>query len=304
MNLEHIYIKLLEKIQEKQILLNEPMKKHTTLKIGGPADLFINVKSLEEIQYVLKIVNEYNIPLFVIGNGSNLLVRDSGIRGIVLKLNLQDIEINEQEQKIRVGAGMPIAKLSQIALKHSYSGLEFAAGIPGTIGGGIRMNAGAYGCELKDIVVCTKYLKKNGEICTIQNIEHEFTYRNSIFSKLDVIILETVLKLKNGDKEEIHNKMQEYNTKRREKQPLSIPNAGSTFKRGEDFITAQLIDKCGLKGYRIGDAAISNKHAGFVVNLGNATSENVIELVDFVKQKIKQEFGKEIELEVEIVGEI
>lgn len=196
MNLEHVYLKLLEKIEKKEILIDEPMKKHTTLKIGGPADLFINAKNAEEIMFILKISEEHDLPLFVLGNGSNILVTDLGIRGIVLKTNLQELEVNDKIQEIKVGAGVPLAKLSQVALKHKLSGLEFATGIPGTIGGGIRMNVGAYGSELKDVVLNTTYIKKNGEIYTITNEEHNFTYRNSIFSKEDAIILETTLKLK------------------------------------------------------------------------------------------------------------
>ena len=304
MNLEHIYAKLLEKIDKEQILINEPMKKHTTLKIGGPADLFVNAKKVDEISFVLKIADDYKIPLFVLGNGSNILVTDLGIRGIVLKTNLQELEVNDKIQEIKAESGVPLAKLSQIALKHKLSGLEFASGIPGTIGGGIRMNAGAYGSELKDVVLSTTYMKKNGDICTITNAELNFTYRNSIFSKEDAIILETTLKLENGNEEKMRNMMKEYSEKRREKQPLEFPNAGSTFKRGKDFITAELIDKSGLKGYRIGDAEISSKHAGFVVNKGNATAKDVISLVEYVKQTIKEKFGKEIELEIEVIGEL
>jgi len=195
-------------------------------------------------------------------------------------------------------------KLSNIALKEELTGVEFLAGIPGTIGGAIRMNAGAYGKEMKDIVVSTKYMERNGKIKKIDLKEHKFEYRSSVFSDLDVIILETTIELKYGDKEEISNTVNEYMKSRIEKQPLDFPSAGSTFKRTKDMITAKMIDECGLKGYRIGDAAVSDKHAGFVVNLGNATCKDVLELTEYVKKKVKEKFNQEIELEILVIGEV
>lgn len=296
---------LQKKIDKKQILANEPMSKHTSLKIGGIADFFVKVSNITELKFVLELSKKNKIPLTIIGNGTNLLVRDKGIRGIVLKPEFNEFKVERNKDKafITVGAGFPVGKLANIALKEELSGLEFLAGIPGTIGGAIRMNAGAYGKEMKDIVVSTKYMQKDGKIKKINLEEHNFSYRNSTFSKLDVIILETVIEVDYGKNEEIQNKINEYMTSRIEKQPLDLPNAGSTFKRLEDIPTAKLIDDCGLKGYRVGDAAISEKHAGFVVNLGNAKAVEVIELINYIKEQVKIKFNKNIELEILVIGE-
>lgn len=293
-----------KKFNEKDILIDEPMSKHTTFKIGGNADIFVKANTIEKIQYILKLVKDNNIPLFIIGNGSNLLVKDEGIRGLVLKIEIEGINIIEENDKIKVtvGAGVKLAQLAQILLKNSIEGFEFASGIPGTIGGAIRMNAGAYGTEMKDIVYQTTYLDYEGNLHTILNNEHNFEYRNSRFSKEKSIILETVFLLKKGNAKEIKTKIEEYSKQRREKQPIGVPNAGSTFKRGNDFITAKLIDECGLKGYKIGGAEVSNVHAGFIVNTGNAKSNDIIELANYVKDKVYEKFNKKIELEIEIIG--
>lgn len=296
---------LQKNIDKKQILVNELMSKHTSFRIGGKADFFVKIANVTELKFVFELSKTNNIPLTIVGNGTNLLVRDKGIRGIVIKLEFNEFKIERHTQKafITVGAGFPVGKLANIAVKEDFSGLEFLAGIPGTIGGAIRMNAGAYGKEMKDIVVSTKYMQKDGKIKKINLDEHKFAYRNSIFSERDVIILETVIQVTYGPKEEIQNKINEYTKLRIEKQPLQLPNAGSTFKRLEDVPTAKLIDDCGLKGYRIGDAAISEKHAGFVVNLGNAKASDVIELTEYIKQTIKNKFDRNIELELIIIGE-
>lgn len=301
---ENLIKDISKKFEKENILINEPMSKHTTFKIGGNADIFIKADTIEKIQYILNIVKEYEIPLFILGNGSNILVKDEGIRGITLKIELADIKIEENSEnvKIKVGAGVKLAQLAQTLLKNSIENFEFASGIPGTIGGAIKMNAGAYGSEMKDIVYETTYLDYDGNIITINKDEHEFEYRKSIFSNKQAIILQTTLILKKGNKEEIKSKMQEYLNQRKEKQPLNIPSAGSTFKRGNDYITAKLIDECGLKGYKIGGAEVSNIHAGFIVNTGNATSNDVIKLVKYVKEKVYKEFKKEIQLEIEIIG--
>ena len=209
-----------------------------------------------------------------------------------------------EEDKVRVGAGNLLSKISNEAFNRGLSGLEFANGIPGSIGGAIRMNAGAYGSQFKDIVVSSKYLDKDLNIHEIRNEEHEFKYRHSRFCKnKNDIIISTVLQLKKADKEEIKLKMDENNNSRKEKQPINSPNAGSTFKRGEGYITAQLIDKCSLKGYNVGDAYVSEKHAGFIVNKGNATAKEVLELINIVKKKVYEKFNVNIELEIEVLGE-
>ena len=298
----------LEKIisEESVILVNEPMSKHTSFKIGGNADIFIKAKTEEDIKQILRYSNENNIPLTIVGNGSDLLVKDGGIRGIVVKVDIDIFEIekiNDEDYIVTVGTGVKNGYLAQKLLIDEIEGFEFASGIPGSIGGALRMNAGAHGGEMKDIVLETMCMDKQGNICVLSNEEQEFEYRNSIFKLNKYIILSTKLKLKKGIYKEIKEKMDEYANWRKEHQPIEYPSAGSTFKRGTDFITAKLIDECGLKGYSIGDAEVSTKHAGFVINKGNAKAKEVIDLIEYIKEKVADKFGKEIELEVQIIGE-
>ena len=333
---------------------NEPMSKHTSFKVGGNADIFITVDSQEKLLKVLKFVknnkftlnkqtwkkvNTYNenkenvseqsMPIIVIGNGTNLLVKDGGIRGLVIKyiannysivdsknanidekkihsldLSFSKLNFEDDSYYVTVSSGLTNALLAKILLDNSLSGFEFAGGIPGTIGGAVYMNAGAYSLEMKNIVVSTKYLDLNTyEIKTIANNEHNFEYRKSIFQNLNTVILETTLKLQKGNQEDIKTKMHEYAEKRKATQPLDKPSAGSRFKRGTDFITAKLIDESGLKGYSIGGAQVSEKHAGFIINTGNATAKDIINLINYVKEKVYEKFGKTIEEEVKIIGE-
>ena len=295
---------LQKKIHRNQILKDEPMSKHTSLKIGGAAEYFIKIKTIEELKYILELSKEQNIPLQIIGNGTNLLVKDGGIEGFVVKLEFNDFKIKKTKDEVLItaGAGLSLATLSTIAVKEELTGLEFLSGIPGTVGGAIRMNAGAYGGEIKDIVLKTKYIDYEGRIKTLTLKEHEFEYRNSIFSRINAIILETTIKVKKGIKEEIDAKIKEYAEARREKQPLEYPNAGSTFKRKNGIITSKLIDEAGLKGYSIGDAEISTKHAGFIINKGKATAKDVLELIDYIKKIIKEKFNEDIELEILVLG--
>lgn len=297
--------KLQEIVKRNNILKNEPMSKHTSLKIGGIADYFIKVKTVDELKKLLEFVTENNIPTTIVGNGTNLLVRDGGIRGIVIKLELNDFKIKKtaKDVLITVGSGMTLAALSAIAVKEDVAGLEFLSGIPGTIGGAIRMNAGAYGSEIKDVVVKTRYMTYDGKIKTLDLEEHEFEYRNSVFSKMDVIIIDTTIKTKKGTKAEIEAKINEFAASRKASQPLEYPNAGSTFKRKEGVITAKLIDECGLKGFCIGDAEVSTKHAGFIVNKGKATAKDVLTVVEHVKKEIKNKFGLDLDLEILVIGE-
>lgn len=298
----------LEKIisEESVILVNEPMSKHTSFKIGGNADIFIKAKTEEDIKQILKYSEGNNIPLTIVGNGSDLLVKDGGIRGIVVKVDIDIFEIekiNDEDYIVTVGAGVKNGYVAQKLLIDEIEGFEFASGIPGSIGGALRMNAGAHGGEMKDIVLETMCMDKQGNICVLSNEEQEFEYRNSIFKLNKYIILSTKLKLKKGIYKEIKEKMDEYANWRKEHQPIEYPSAGSTFKRGTDFITAKLIDECGLKGYSIGNAEVSTKHAGFVINKGNAKAKEVIDLIEYIKEKVADKFGKEIELEVQIIGE-
>lgn len=304
MEKQKIYELLTNEIKQGIVKIDESMKKHTNFKIGGNADVFVIAKSIEEIKCVIKFSKENNIPLTILGNGSNVLVSDKGIRGIVLQIGLKEIKVEKHENAlIEVDAGAMLGALAQILLKQSISGFEFAAGIPGSIGGAIRMNAGAYGGEMKDIVKDVTVLNEKGEISVLTNKECEFSYRHSRFTNSKEIIIKATLELPFGNENEIKAKMDEYAQSRKEKQPLNLPSAGSTFKRGADFITAKLIDECGLKGYTSGDAQVSTLHAGFVVNLGNATAQDVLSVVNHVKQVVLEKTGKQIELEIELLGE-
>lgn len=291
-------------IPEEDIYINEPMSKHTTFKIGGNAEIFVKVRNIEQIEKTIELSRKIKKPLKIIGNGSNILVKDEGIKGIVAKICTNSYEWVDDES-IRVDAGLLNSKIAQILLEKELSGFEFAAGIPGTIGGAVKMNAGAYGGQMSDIVVSTRYLNLENEqfkVEQVSNSEQDFSYRHSMFSN-NTIILDVILKLRKGNKTKIQEQMNKYRKSRIEKQPIDKPSAGSTFKRGKDFITAQLIDECGLKGYSIGGAQISEKHAGFIVNTGNATAKDVIDLVEFVKKQVLEKFNKTIELEIEIIGE-
>lgn len=281
---------------EENIFVNEPMKKHTTFRTGGNADYLVTPTSKEEIIELLKI----DIPKTVIGNGSNLLVKDGGIRGLVIQL-LKNDRYTINENVIEAGSGIFVAKLSQLALKEGLTGLEFACGIPGTLGGAIYMNAGAYGGEMSDVVVETEFLKENGEIETIT--DHQFAYRKSIFQNMNGIILSSRLKLEKGNVDEIKSKMDEYKTARNTKQPVNFPSAGSTFKRPEGYFAGKLIEDAGLKGYRIGGAEVSTLHAGFVINADNATSKDILELISYIQKTVNEKFGVNLETEVKIIGE-
>lgn len=304
MEKQKIYELLTNEIKQGIVKIDEPMRKHTNFKIGGNADVFVIAKNIEEIKCVIKFSKENNILLTILGNGSNVLVSDKGIRGIVLQVRTKEIKIEKQKNAfVEVEAGVMLGALAQVLLKQSISGFEFAAGIPGSIGGAIRMNAGAYGGEMKDIVKDVTVLNEKGEINVLTNEECEFSYRHSRFTDSKEIVIKVTLELPLGNEAEIKAKMDEYDQSRREKQPLNLPSAGSTFKRGSDFITAKLIDECGLKGYTSGDAQVSTLHAGFVVNLGNATAQDVLNVVNHVKQVVLEKTGKQIELEVELLGE-
>lgn len=303
LNIEEILEK--SKLNKENLYYDEPMAKHTSFKIGGPADVFIKVDNIEELKEILDLSKKNQIPLTIIGNGSNLLVTDKGIRGITAKLNLKDIEIKNENNKqiIKVEAGVPVGLLAQKLLKEEITGFEELSGIPGTIGGAVIMNAGAHGKEIKDILKKVTAMDYDGNIYEFTNEECKFSYRNSKFQKEKYIILQATLELEKGNSTEIKEKMDEYMQFRKEKQPIEYPNAGSTFKRGEDFVTAKLIDEAGLKGYKVGGAQVSEKHAGFIVNVDNATAKDVIELTDYIKEKIEEKFGKKINLEIQIIGE-
>ena len=290
---------------ENKIIFDEPMKNHTSFKIGGKADLFIKVQNMKELYEILEYSKNKSLPITIIGNGSNILVSDKGIRGLVIKIDIDNLEIIKKEDyaEVIVGAGYKMVKLGQELLKEELTGLEQLSGIPASIGGAIYMNAGAFGKEMKDIVISTKCIDFDGKVFELSNREQDFKYRDSIFHKKDYIIIETVLKLEYGKKEEIQKKMIECSDIRKEKQPIENFSAGSSFKRKEGVLTAKLIDECGLKGYQIGGAKISEKHAGFIINQGNATAKDVLDLINYVKKKVYEKYGVEIEEEIKLIGE-
>lgn len=301
-------------ISKEKILYNEPMKKYTTFKVGGPAECLIKIENINELKEILKFTNENNIKLTVLGNGSNVLILDKGIFGITLIIKIENTEFEETEEnlnskligqktKIKLGAGEKIAKVGMVFFKESLTGFEEIAGIPGTIGGAVRMNAGANGREMKDIIKTVKCLDYQGNEKVFTNEEMEFGYRTSILKKEKYIVTEVEIELEKGNQEEIKEKMDMYKEKRKNSQPLEYPSAGSTFKRGIDFITAKLIDEAGLKGTHVGDAEVSTKHGGFIINKGNAKAKDILELVEIVKKEVYKKYQKQIELEVEIVGE-
>ena len=292
-------------IEKSKILYNEEMKKYTTFKIGGKAECLIKIDNIKDLKKILRFVNENGVLLTVLGNGSNVLVSDKGIKGITIIIKIEKIDIKEKNEKVEitVGAGEKIGKLGVLFLKNEITGFEELSGIPGTIGGATRMNAGAHGREIKDIVKIVKCVDNKGNEKEFTNEQMEFGYRTSILKKEKYIVTEVKIELEKGNKEEIQNKMNEYAKYRKEKQPIEYPSAGSTFKRGKDFITAKLIDDAGLKGYSIGGAQISTKHGGFIINKGNATAKDVMELVQYTKDQIYSKFGKIIELEIELIGE-
>ena len=301
-----IYEKLENKMKNSEIKINEDMSKHTSFKVGGKADIFIKINDIQDLKYILDFTKKNNIPLTIIGNGSNVLVKDNGIRGITIYLNFDDIQIDEEQNGeviVTVGSGVKLAMLAVILQKKGIAGFEFASGIPGTIGGAIRMNAGAYGKEMKEVVENVTYIDEEGNKHKLENEQMDFSYRHSRFKEKQEIIIEAQLKFQKEDAEKIKERMDEYRKARMEKQPIDMPSAGSTFKRGTNYISAKLIDDAGLKGYKIGGAQVSEKHAGFIVNKGNATAQDILDLIDYVIKVVYEKFGKILELEVEVIGE-
>ena len=292
-----------EIVAEDRVLEQEPMARHTTFRIGGPADYFIELGNVDEIKAAVGICQEENLPWFVLGRGSNLLVSDQGYRGVILSIykNFQNIDI--QGEILTVQAGTLLTTLSGKALDASLSGIEFASGIPGTVGGAVVMNAGAYGGEMKDIVRQVTVLDQEGVVRTLTGEEMQFGYRTSLAKKKGYIVLEAILELKPGEKEQIREKMQTLKAKRIEKQPLEYPSAGSTFKRPEGYFAGKLIMDAGLRGARVGDGQVSEKHCGFVVNTGHATAADVRELMRQIQEKVQEQFGVRLEPEVRFLGE-
>lgn len=285
------------------LLTEELLSSHTTFRVGGKADAFLSVQNEEQIKHAIKVCEKYQVPFFVLGNGSNLLVSDDGYRGLVIAIGNDMAEVTIEGNSVTAQAGALLGSVSQAAAKSGLSGMEFASGIPGTIGGAIVMNAGAYDGEMKNIVTQVKVLTREGEILTLSNEELEFGYRMSRVKKEKLIVLSVTMLLEKKEQSAIYEKMNDFSQRRREKQPLEYPSAGSTFKRPEGMFAGKLIMDAGLRGYTVGDAQVSEKHCGFVINRGNATAKEVRTVIKDVQEKVKETFGVELETEVIFVGD-
>lgn len=297
-----IYNKIIDIVTANNVKTDEPLKDHTYAKIGGKADYFITPKNYEEISKLVKLCNEDNIPYTIIGNGSNLIIRDGGIRGIVLSFNkLNNIYFNNTSLTAQSGAS--IISVSEKALFHELTGLEFACGIPGTVGGAVFMNAGAYGGEIKDVIDYCLVVDRDGYIVRRNSVDLEMDYRYSNISKNQDIILEATFKLKSGEYEKIKSLMDDLTIRRQLKQPLEYPSCGSVFKRPPGCYAGKLIEESNLQGIRMGGAEVSKKHAGFIVNINNATATEYINLIEFVQKTVKEKFNVNLEREVKIIGE-
>ena len=283
-------------------LVNEPMSEHTTLKLGGPADYLVFPRSAEEIGAMFAEAGSYSLPVTVIGHGSNLLVLDGGIRGLVICIGKNMRQVSRDGNRITAQAGAMLGTVAMEAAEAGLSGLEFASGIPGTVGGGVTMNAGAYDGEMAQVVSCVRGIHPDGTPVCLSNEEMQFGYRRSAVTEKNFIVTEVDFELQPGNPAEIRAKMSELNARRAEKQPLDQPSAGSTFKRPEGFYAAALIDQCGLKGYSIGGAKVSMKHAGFLINNGTS-SKDYLELVEKVQQIVEERVGVKLETEIKILGE-
>lgn len=290
-------------VPEERLLMDAPMREHTSFCIGGPADILMLAGSMEEIRAALQLCKTQDVPVMVMGKGSNLLVRDKGIRGLVIKLAENFGDINIEKNWLSAEAGASLARLARKAMEAGLTGLEFASGIPGALGGALTMNAGAYGGEMKDVVRKATVLDELGAVRTVAAQELELGYRTSIFQKKSWVVLTAEMELHMGEREAIAQVMNDLNERRRLKQPLTQPSAGSTFKRPTGYYAGTLIDSCGLKGVRVGDAMVSDKHAGFIVNVGNASCEDVLGLIAKVQQTVKERMDVELEPEVRLVGE-
>ncbi len=305
---------LISMLGDGNVRADEPMKLHTTFRIGGAADYYVTPQTEKQVTDVIAFLKKSDIAYIVIGNGSNILVSDDGFRGVVVELGdafgsyeiVQDgmdgMQTGLEDVIVRASAGMKLTRLGNQLAANGIAGFEFATGIPGCIGGAVRMNAGAYGGEFKDILVSAKVIDDTGNIRELSVDELELGYRTSIIAKSNMIVLEAVLRLKKGKPDAIKKNILELAAKRREKQPLEYPSAGSTFKRPEGYFAAKLIEDAGLKGCSRGGAQVSEKHAGFVVNKGNATAKDVCELTDYIKQVVMEKTGVKLELEVVKVG--
>lgn len=299
--------KLIEINGEQQVSMSEPMSRHTTFRIGGPAKVFVSPDNIEKIIKTIELLKKEEMEYFILGNGSNLLVADKGYTGIIVSTeNIKSASIEKEDGELTyicAEAGAMLSKVSVLAAESSLTGFEFAGGIPGTIGGAVSMNAGAYGGEIKDVIVSADVLMEDGKVIRFTKDELELSYRNSIIQKeKQLIVLAAEFAFKKGNKSEILAKMKDFSQRRRDKQPLEYASAGSTFKRPEGYFAGKLIDDAGLRGYRVGNVMVSEKHCGFVVNVGGGTCEEAKAVIAHVKDEVEKQFGVTLELEVRKLG--
>lgn len=300
---QNILDELEQIVGEEAVFVDEPMNKHTTFRIGGTADYFVNPSGIEQIAAVIRLCRGQQVPYFVMGNGSNLLVGDGGFRGVIVQIYDRFQHISWHGNRAVVQAGCLLSKFGNEAAVKGLSGFEFATGIPGTMGGAVAMNAGAYGGEIKDCLINATLMDTDGYTGLYSADELELGYRTSIALKNDLIVLKAEIRLKEGNPDEIRRRLRELREARKQKQPLEFPSAGSTFKRPEGYFAGKLIEDAGLKGYRCGGAMISEKHSGFLINFDNATAEDVLNLVQVVQKGVFEQFGVELELEIKKLGE-
>lgn len=297
------YNQLVNSIDKERVLADEPMKKHTTFRVGGNADYFVMPQNGEEVKNIVTLCKEAQMPYYILGNGSNLLVGDKGYRGVIIQIYKEMNGIEVEGDKVKAQAGALLSRVGTAALEAELTGFEFAAGIPGTVGGAVVMNAGAYGGEMKDIIANATVLTQDGDIITINKEDLELGYRTSVIAKKGYVVLEAEYQLQKGDKEVIRARMDELKLQRVTKQPLEYPSAGSTFKRPEGYFAGKLIQDAGLRGFQVGGAQVSEKHCGFVINKDQATAADIRELMQQVSDKVMQEFGVKLEPEVKTLGE-
>lgn len=295
--------KLLSILKEEQVKKDEPMKSHTTFRVGGPADYFVTPQTAEEVAKVIEACTQEKVPYYIVGNGSNLLVSDKGYEGVIIQIYKQMNQVKMEGAQIHAQAGALLSMIAKRALDAELTGFEFAAGIPGTLGGACVMNAGAYGGEMKDVLKSVTVLTDKGEVKTLAKEELELGYRTSVIAKKGYIVLEAVLELQKGEKEKIQAVMDDLKERRVTKQPLEYPSAGSTFKRPEGYFAGKLIQDAGLRGFQVGGAQVSEKHCGFVINKDQATASDVMNLMNQVSDKVYEEFGVRLQPEVKRLGE-
>ena len=300
---QNIIEKFNDLLGEEKVKVDEPMKRHTTFRIGGPADYFLLPSSEEELSGILKICKNEELPYFILGNGSNLLVSDEGYRGVIIQLYRNYGDITVKGNEIHATAGALLSQIAVAAKNASLTGFEFAGGIPGTLGGAVVMNAGAYGGELKDVLKEAVVMDREGNIFTVPVEKLAMGYRTSLVKTAGYLVLEAVISLKKGSQEEIRDTMKDLADRRISKQPLEYPSAGSTFKRPEGYFAGKLIMDAGLRGYQVGGAQVSEKHCGFVINKGNATAADVCRLMADVQAKVQEQFGVTLEPEVKFLGD-